>query len=313
MNDPITLISEKEAADICGLSASSAIAYHRKKKRITPIQTDPIILYDLKDVMALKLSLRKEIAIYNSNSEKTRCADIDFDNIPHPFGRISWEKDESFRFLDLISYPKLTGNPFKYYSTKAYAISNHGRIVDLLMRKELPQQTVAHGYKQVALLDPFHKKSSIFVMVQTLVGLLWCENERHCSEFHHINGIKDDNRPENLLPCTHTENLKADSILRKCNENPEDEELKAKYNEYIESIRELNKEKDGEELRIVIDPDDASGNFHCFFLKKSAYDRLANGGTWEDIAPDDICAEYVDITKNDAAPTTDSGETEKKK
>lgn len=286
----VTTISEKEAAEICGVSVQS-VAYHRRKGHITPLREKPIVLYDLQDVMALKISLRKEIGKYYSASQP-----LDKTNIICPFRGLTWEKDESFRFLDLFHFPKLKGDPLKYYTSKRYAVSNKGRVVDLDMGKEVALQKVHGGYLQAPLKDPFRRKGSIHPMAHTLVGLLWCENGRYCSEFHHLNAVKDDNRAENLLPCTHQENLHADDLLREYKQNPEDENLKKAYEDYIEMIRTLNKEN-ADEFRVVIDPDDDdTGGFHCLFIRKDAYDRLANEGTWEGIRPQDIVGEYVDIT-----------------
>ena len=285
----MTTISEKEAAEICGVSVP-AVAYHRKKGHIIPVQKSPIVLYDLTDVMALKLSLRKEIGQYYSDDTTT-----DIGNVISPFGALSWDRDESFRFLDLFHFPKLIGNPLKYYSTKRYAVSNKGRIIDLDMGKEVALQKVSGGYLQAPLKDPFKKKSSIRAMAHTLVGLLWCDNGRYFTEFHHLNAVKSDNRAENLIPCTHPENLRADELLRAWKKKPEDEKLKEAYEKYIEEIRAKNREN-ADEFRVVIDPDDDTEGFHCYFIKKDAYDRLANGGTWDEIKAQDIVGEYVDVT-----------------
>lgn len=304
----ITKISEKDAAAYCEVSVQ-AIAYHRKKGRIIPVQMKPEIQYDLNDVIMLKQILRNERTRYFAEHEKKRFV-IDRHNVPSPFGSIAWEKDESFRLLDLFHNPKLIGDPLKYFSTKQYAVSNYGRVIDLDLRKEVSQQKVCHDYMEVALSRPDTEQGHIYVMTHTLVGLTWCENARHCYEFHHINGRKDDNRPENLLPCFHNENLKADTLRRKWEEHPENGQYKDEYFAYVQKIRELNSGE--EEIRAVLDVDDDSGSLHYLFIKKDAYDRLANGGSWNDIKPTDICGEYIDTTVKITAPSDVAGETEKK-
>ena len=63
------------------------------------------------------------------------------------------------------------------------------------------------GYKSVTIRDRSEgRKISRKVYVHKLVGMAFIPNTEHKPQINHKNGIKTDNRPENLEWCTNDEN-----------------------------------------------------------------------------------------------------------
>jgi hypothetical protein len=58
-----------------------------------------------------------------------------------------------------------------------------------------------NGYLRVSLMRTGTKRSSLF-FVHALVALAWVPNLAHYPRINHMNGIKTDNRSENLEWCT---------------------------------------------------------------------------------------------------------------
>ena len=86
-----------------------------------------------------------------------------------------------------------------------YAVSNEGNIKNLRTGNKLNPSIRPDGYKSV-LLSKDGKKMSI--RVHQLVAQYFLEKENGKNHVNHINGVKHDNRAENLEWCTHQENMR---------------------------------------------------------------------------------------------------------
>ena len=88
-----------------------------------------------------------------------------------------------------------------------YQVSDCGRIKSLNYRRTkqecIMKPRVAHGYQYVKL---FKDKLRKLVKVHRLVAQVFIPNPDNKPEVNHINGIKTDNRAENLEWTTHSEN-----------------------------------------------------------------------------------------------------------
>lgn len=86
-----------------------------------------------------------------------------------------------------------------------YEISNTGKVKSINYNKEriLKLQNM-NGYSRVGL--SINGTVTLF-LVHRLVALAFVENSNNYSFINHINGVKNDNRAENLEWCTSAENL----------------------------------------------------------------------------------------------------------
>jgi len=118
-----------------------------------------------------------------------------------------------------------------------YLISNHGRVKGLNKNhygKILSQHVSCWGYYYVRILD---KSKS----VHRLVALAFVPNPENKKCVNHINGIRTDNRVENLEWVTHSEN-RFHGILR-INPNKTLGVTKTYNNKYNAKVRHEGKQK----------------------------------------------------------------------
>lgn len=84
-----------------------------------------------------------------------------------------------------------------------YEVSNHGRVKRLRDGKEMKQPPNGGGYASSTLTNSDGKKTWL---IHRLVAAHFVPNPDHKPMVDHINGIRSDNRAENLRWCTATEN-----------------------------------------------------------------------------------------------------------
>ena len=85
-----------------------------------------------------------------------------------------------------------------------YAVSNMGNVKNLRTGKVLNPSIRPDGYKSVLLSRDGRKMS---IRVHQLVAQYFLEKEDGKTDINHKNGIKHDNRAENLEWCTKKENM----------------------------------------------------------------------------------------------------------
>lgn len=132
--------------------------------------------------------------------------------------------------------------PIKGYEG-LYEVSSYGRIKGLPREYQTPQKTVCHrkeyirkpyltkkGYFRCGFTDYYG--TTKFVFVHRIVAVNFLDNKNNYSlQINHKNGIKHDNRVENLEWCSAQENMKH-SVKKG---------FKVANPHYIEEIRELKK------------------------------------------------------------------------
>lgn len=98
----------------------------------------------------------------------------------------------------------------KEYLSKIYNISRDGRIIRISDNHEYPPYKDNKGYLRVRLLSPKfskHKDKRKTYKVHRLVALFYLDNYSEKIQVNHKNGIKTDNRVENLEMVTNKENV----------------------------------------------------------------------------------------------------------
>ena len=92
-----------------------------------------------------------------------------------------------------------------------YLVSNYGRVFSLRKKKVMANCMNNDGYYQLTLWNKNSKKRT--ERVNRLVALAFVPNPNKYPEVNHLNGVRTDNRAENLEWCTHSENNHYKTVL----------------------------------------------------------------------------------------------------
>jgi predicted P-loop ATPase len=84
-----------------------------------------------------------------------------------------------------------------------YNIDKDGNVVNKKTKKQIRPQDNGKGYKKVTLTI---NSKQIQRYIHRLVASIYLSNENGYNQVNHINGIKNDNRVENLEWCTNSLN-----------------------------------------------------------------------------------------------------------
>lgn len=92
----------------------------------------------------------------------------------------------------------------EFPQNSVYYISTHGRVYSCLRNRILKQQTDKRGYKRVSLVVNGKQKG---FLVHRLLGFTFLNKLPKHTQVNHIDGVKDNNKLENLEWCTNQENM----------------------------------------------------------------------------------------------------------
>ncbi len=93
-----------------------------------------------------------------------------------------------------------------------YSVSTLGRIVKNDTRREMKPSYKPSGYLQINLFTNDGRRKKEYV--HRLVALAFLPRDQHRTFVNHIDGVRDNNRVENLEWVTHSENMRKSSLLK---------------------------------------------------------------------------------------------------
>lgn len=248
----------KEAAEMAGVP-ERRIKYARQKKWIENVkELEPKIRFTKAEIENYK-------KIVQERKDRKRTLDFDL--------------TQNYKFLPTTPRaPKFYGNPTKFQGGIIVAVGDGGTIVNCNTMRQLKPYQTGNGHLQLTLRNGYQPT------VETMVGLLHCDNAKYKQIFHHINGVKTDNRASNLLAVTDEEHKKAHRLLKliKNAQTPNEiDSAKREYQKFIETVQADNKETQKEDLRIIDDLD-YPGQAYMFVTEKS-YQKYLKSGNESDL------------------------------
>ncbi len=144
----------------------------------------------------------------------------------NPFVALQKQPEESFRYLDKNGFNLLVGS--------------YGTIYHLDTRKVIGNKAPSgNGHQQINV-------GGILYLQHQIVAEAWLDNKLNKSVLHHINGIKNDNRAENLIYCTPQQHKQAHLLLDNIKSSETDTGksiAKKEYDDYIKALMLENAER----------------------------------------------------------------------
>lgn len=119
-----------------------------------------------------------------------------------------------------------------------YFVTEDGRVLNASTLQERVQKLTKTGYKEVGL---YNKEIKKWYRVHRLVAQMYIPNPENKPFVNHINGIKTDNRVENLEWVTHTENMVHASETGLCPRGEDNTNSKLTEKQVIEICELLQK------------------------------------------------------------------------
>lgn len=201
---------------------------------------------------------------------------------------LNFSQNENYKFLPTTSrINKFFGDPDKFKGNSIFLVGDCGTIINASTIRESKPYHTGNGHLQVYI-------NGFQPTVQSIVGLLFCDNKHHKRIFHHINGIKTDNRAINLVAVSDDEHGEAHRLMNLIEkaETPEERVIAQKdYDEFIEKIKADNKEINKEDLHVIgnLDYPNNQKNRRYMFVTEKSYQKYLLTRNEMDL---DIRAEY---------------------